>query len=461
MSAAAFGHFVPPYPDRPTARLPLPELLRRARRSFLEVWHEGHFSQDLIPTRVLAQRMLVCNSPESVQQAFIDHHAAFERKSPQMRHALEPLLGDGLFISDGLVWKERRRVVAPVTHQSRLHLLAPVMTDIAAERRAAWAALPPGSGLDVLAAMGHLTAEVICATLFGRRLGAAGAATVVDAFRRYQARVGNIDLPSLLGLPEWFPRTLLPGLRGVSPEVKRIHAVVDELVAGALRGGEASLIRAMAEATLPGRDRPMDATAFRNEAATLFMAGHETTANLLAWAFYLISQAPGAEARLVAEARAVLGGRAASWDDLPNLPYTRAVVDETLRLYPPVPLLAREAQAPATIAGHAVQPGTLVVVVPWLLHRHRRLWDSPDHFAPERFLPGAPERPRHSYVPFSLGPRVCTGMGFGLAEAVIVLATLLQDFRLRLAPGAQVFPVCRLTLRPGETLPMVLERRAS
>ena len=234
--------------------------------------------------------------------------------------------------------------------------------------------------------------------------------------------------------------------------------MVGGLVRQAMAGGEASLIGAMAGSALPGSGRPMDATAFRNEAATLFIAGHETTANLLAWAFYLLSQAPEVEARAVAEAQS-LGGRAAGWDDLPRLPYLRAVVEETLRLYPPVPLLARQAQQPVTIAGHGVARGDLVMVVPWLLHRHRRWWDAPDEFRPERFLAGAPERHRHAYVPFSLGPRVCTGMGFGLAEAVIVLATLLPAVRLRLAPEARVFPVCRLTLRPGETLPMLLERR--
>jgi len=197
----------------------------------------------------------------------------------------------------------------------------------------------------------------------------------------------------------------------------------------------------------------------RNEAAVLFMAGHETTANTLAWCWYLLSQAPDVEARLHAELDHVLDGREPTIADLPQLTYTQAVIEETLRLYPPVPILPREALKDEEFQGIRIPKGSLVLVVPWLLHRHRRLWDSPDHFAPERFLPGAPERPRHSYVPFSLGPRVCTGMGFGLAEAVIVLATLLQDFRLRLAPGAQVFPVCRLTLRPGETLPMVLERR--
>ncbi|WP_243634459.1 cytochrome P450 [Roseicella frigidaeris] len=448
------GFFVPPYPERPKSRLPLPELLRRARRSFLEVWLDAHFEQEMIPTRLLARRILICNSPDSVQDAFIDQHAALERKSPQMRHALEPLLGDGLFISDGLVWKERRRVVAAVTHPSRLASLTPVMTEVAAEFREAWRARPAGQPLDLLAAMGQLAAEVICRTLFGRRLGGEAAATVVQAFARYQARIGHLDLFSVLGLPDWLPRRR----GGVTAEVRQIHAVIEGLVQEAMQGGEASLIRAMAEAALPGSGRPMDATAFRNEAATLFMAGHETTANALAWAFYLLSQAPAAEARAVAEAGA-LGGRAATWEDLPRLPFLRAVVEETLRLYPPVPLLARQAQESITIAGHAVHPGDLVMVVPWLLHRHRRWWRWPDQFLPDRFLPGGPERPRHAYVPFSLGPRVCTGMGFGLAEAVIVLATLLPAFHLRLAPGARVFPVCRLTLRPGEALPMLLTPR--
>ena len=330
--------YIPPFPPRHTGRLPLPELLRRARRNFLEVWSADQFAQDAIATRVLAQPILVCNSPETVQAAFIDEAAALERKSPQMRHALEPLLGDGLFISDGLVWRERRRAVAPVTHASRLAELAPAMSEAAAERAASWAALPPGAPVDMLAEMAELAAEVICRTLFGRRLGAAAAREVVAAFARYQASVPQIDPLSLLGLPDWLPRPRPWRLRA---EVRRIHAVVDRLI-GAIMAGEregASVVGAMAEAG-------MDATACRNEAVTLFMAGHETSANAMAWAWFLLSQAPEAAARLRAEAVAVLGGRAAGWADLPRLPFARAVVEETLRLYPPVPLLARAASAP-------------------------------------------------------------------------------------------------------------------
>lgn len=454
---AAAGGFVPPHPLPYRQRLPLPELLRRLRRSLLEIWHENHFSEPLIPTRLLGRRVLVCNSPESVREAFVDHHAALERKTPRMRHALEPLVGDGLIISDGLVWKERRRVVAPVTHVSRLAELAPVMTEVAAERDAAWGRLPAGAAVDMLAEMGTLAAEVICRSVFGSRLGAQAAGEVVSAFARYQRLAGGGGVADLLGLTGWTARLTALRLR---PEVRRIHAVLDALIAEVLaRADQACLLLAMAEAHKAAHGRPMSPEAFRNEAATLFLAGHETTASTIAWAWYLLSQAPEAAARLRAEARAALGGRPAGFADLAALPFTRAVVEETLRLYPPIPMLAREAQREVTIAGERVPRGGLVMAVPWLLHRHRRLWDRPDHFLPERFLPGgsAERRPRHAFIPFSLGPRVCTGPAFAMAEATIVLATLAQRFAPRLAPGARVFPVARLTLKPGETLPMLLE----
>ena len=436
--------FIPPYPERVTSRLKLPELLRRMRRNLLEIWHERQFSGEVVETRILGRPILVCNSPALVQQAFIRQAACFERKTPQMRHALEPLVGDGLIISDGLVWRERRPAVAAVTHAGRIADLALVMTEVAAERAASWATLPPGRPTDMLAEMGGLAAEVICRCVFGRRLGAQAAAEVVQAFTAYQSRVTPA---ALLTLPDWMPR--LAGLR-LRPQVRAIHAVIDRLVAEAEPG---SLIRAMAEG------HALSPRALRNEAATLFLAGHETTASTLAWAWYLLSKAPAVAARLRAEA-AALGGRPARFEDLPRLPYARAVVEETLRLYPPIPMLARVAQRAVSVGGHAVPRGGLVMAVPWLLHRHRRLWEAPDAFMPERFLEGAAPRPRHAFIPFSLGPRVCTGAHFALAEAVIVLATLAPGFAPRLAAGARVFPVARLTLRPGETLPMLIGRAA-
>ncbi len=205
---------------------------------------------------------------------------------------------------------------------------------------------------------------------------------------------------------------------------------------------------------------PLSDDAIRNEVAVLFMAGHETTANTLAWALYLLSQAPDVEAHFHAELDAVLGGRAPGLDDVAALPYTRAIIDETLRLYPSVPLLTREALADENFRGFAIPKGSMMLISPWLLHRHKALWDQPDAFLPERFLPDrAGAISKFAYIPFSIGPRVCAGLSFGITELVICMAVLGQRLRLHLKPGHDVQPVCRLTLRPGDRLPMIVETR--
>jgi cytochrome P450 len=443
--------FIPPYPPRPVDRLPMFETMRRFRRSMLEVWRARHFEDPFFVTKFFRRQVAVCNSPEIVREAFIDLAGPLERKSPQMRQALRPLLGDGLFISEGALWRARRRAVAPVTHASRMPALAPVMTEVAAEFATRWQALPDGAEIDVLAEMAEMTAEVIGRTLFGREVGQRAALTVVDAFSAYQAHVGQTSLASMAGLPDWLPGFPKPRLLLASWRIRR---VLDGLIAAALAqagGAEASLVRAMQDGQVMSR------AALRNEAATLFMAGHETTANTLAWAWYLLSQVPEAAARVAAEARSALGGRPAGLGDLRSLRFTQAVIEETLRLYPPVPVLAREATTEITLAGRRLPRGTLVLVVPWLLHRNPKLWPEPDTFRPDRFLEGTP--PRYGYIPFSIGPRVCSGQQFGLTEAVLCLATLAQHIRLELRPGHVVEPVSRLTLRPGATLPMQVYQR--
>ena len=459
--AASAPTYTPPYPPRPKTDLSTLSLITKGRRNFLAVWPEKAFEWQFFGAQILSKKVFVTNSPDTVQTVFVDRADNYERKSAQQRHALEPLLGDGLFISDGQTWRERRRVVAQVTHISRLPELAPVMSDVAAGWRARWRERSSGSSLDVLSDMGELTAEIICQSLFGRELGTGAARTVVDAFSAYQECVGQIDLISLSGLPDMLPRLQSARARR---SAARIQAVMDGLVDDVLSkpgdAGGASLIRAMAEAESPETGRPFTRAAFRNEAAVLFMAGHETTANTLAWAWFLLSQAPWAEAALHRELDSVLQGRAATYEDVPRLTYTRAVVQETLRLYPPVPLQAREAAREDVIRKRRIPKGSVVILVPWLLHRHRRLWTEPDAFVPERWLPGGSGAPsRYAYVPFAIGPRVCTGAAFGLTEAVICLATLAGAFRLRLEPGQDVQPVCRLTLRPGKALLMRLEPR--
>ena len=452
--------FVPPYPERPKQPLSALATLRLARRNFLAIWEGRSFEWEIFSSRILSRTLFVCNSPDTVARAFVEHHDSFERKSPQMRHSLAPLLGDGLFISDGDTWRRRRKIVAPIVHVSHLPLFAPVMVQAAAEIAERWARSSQDTPVNILTEMATLTAEIICRTVFGRQLGAAHAAEIVAAFSEYQRLIGQLDLGDFFGLPDWLPRVHSPAL---PRSARRIHKVLDQVIRDCrarLSSGEASMIRLLLEARDAETGEPLDDAALRNEAAVIFMAGHETTANALAWTWYLLSQVPQVEGRLHAELAQVLGGRLPILDDVPKLAYTRAVFEEAIRLYPPVPLLARQALRDEAIRGRPVPAGSLVMVVPWLLHRHRKFWGMPDHYIPERFLPeNAQLRVRHAYIPFSVGPRICAGAAFGLTEAILCVATLAQRARFRLAPDAVVTPVCRLTLRPGDDLRMFVESR--
>eukprot|EP00903_Cladosiphon_okamuranus_P001525 g1523.t1 len=378
-----------------------------------------------------------------------------------MRHALEPLLGDGLFISDTETWAKRRKVVAPIIHGSRVKGFAPIMIETIDEKRAEWAARGEKAEIDALADMAHLTAEIICRTIFGRQLGKDYAAEVVQGFSDYQRHIDQIDLLSLFGLPEWLPR--FRG-RAIKKPVQRIMSVLDEIIESyeaQKQMGEASVIGGLLEAR-DENGEPLSRKAIISEAAVIFMAGHETTANTLAWAWFLLSKCEKTRARLQAELDTVLAGRTPTFQDVAQLPFTKAIIEETLRLYPPVPILGREAMADTTIGGKSIPKGSLVMVVPWLMHRNPVLWSKPDVFDPNRFLDPKAKKPnKYGYVPFSIGPRICAGLQFGMTEAILSLAILAQDFELRLKDGVDVQPVARLTLRPGENLPMTLHPRSA
>ena len=452
--------FVPPFPYRWPRPLSPWQRLRIARKNLIAQFEDAAFELDFTSVKILSKRIFVCNSPQTVQWAFGIKNEVFERKSPAMRHMLHPLAGDGLIISDGDTWRKRRRIVTPIVHASRLSAFAPVMTETALAMGERWAQLQAGATIDALSEMAQLTAEIICRAIFGRELRAEQARAVVEGFSEFQRAVSRIDLPSLFGLPDWLPR---PRRMAVYRSVKRIHRVIDAIIAAhrdRAEGESASVVGRLIDARDPDTGAPLDIKAVRNEAVVIFLAGHETTANTLAFVWYLLSQAPDVEARLHAELDSVFGERSPTLADVPKLEFTRAVVEETLRLYPPIPILAREALATETIAGWHVPKGSMVMVIPWLLHRNRKLWDRPDHFLPERFLgTNGPTPDKWHYVPFSIGPRTCAGMAFGLTEAILCVATLAQRFKLRLAVGHDMVPICRGSLRPGDALPMSVHRR--
>ncbi len=455
MQAESAAAYTPPYPFRSESTPPLWELIGTARKNFLAIWATSDFSNKTMNHKILTRQIFICNSPESVKEAFVTKHDIYQRKSPQMRHALEPLLGDGLFISDGEIWQQRRKIVAPIVHASRLPQFSPIMVDTARAMSSAWRELGDGAEIDALTQMAHLTAEIISRTIFGQQLGHDYADTIVKGFTDYQKAIDQMDITSLLGLPDWLPRFRRPSIK---QKVKAIRDILDDIIDShqSQQPTEESVLSRLLDAKDPD-GKPLSRDAIANEAAVIFMAGHETTANTLAWAWYILSQAPWAAELLHDEITTALSGQPPTIKDVPRLPYTRAIIEETLRLYPPVPILAREALNDSTIMDRPVKKKALLMAVPWLLHRNPEYWDYADEFRPSRFLPESKARPsKHGYIPFAVGPRVCAGLAFGLTEAILCLAVLAREFRLELASDADIKPVCRLTLRPGNALPMIV-----
>ncbi len=454
--------FIPPFPIRHQKTLGALDTLKYARRDLLSIWTEDSFNRQFMSIKIINRSIFIANHPDIVRHVFLTNHANYEKKSPLMRKALEPLLGDGLFISDGDTWQKHRSLETPLFSTEQVAKYSEVMIKATEERVRSWANFKQGEIIQVLPEMGQLTAEIICRTLFGNQLGAGQAAQVVQSFAEYQAAIEQMDVNTFFGLPSWIPGLGRGRAAKAAKAAKAIHDIVDKVIAEGIKSDNKDTLlgqflriqdKKEAQAALTKKQ-------IRNELIVLFMAGHETTANTLAWAWYLISQCPDVERRLHQEIDTVLGSGSPTFADFSKLSYTRAVLEETMRLYPPVPILSREASDDDIIRKRHIPAGSIMLVVPWLLHRHKAYWDKPDHFIPERFLDDAPVKPdKFIYIPFSVGPRVCVAKFFGLVETTLCLAILAKHFRLQVPEGHQVTHECRLTLRPKDNLPMRITSR--
>ncbi|TCK05660.1 cytochrome P450 [Marinobacterium mangrovicola] len=440
--------------------------LTELRNNLLSVWPDRAYNGLTFSMQLLNQHYFVCNSPDTVKRVFLEEHSNYDQKSPQMRRALEPLLGDGLFVSDGELWKERRKACAPAFEAELLPGFAEVMVNSAQQMVESWERAGSETPIDMLSEMANLTSRIIGRTIFGDDTSEEEASQVVKGFTQYQQLIEQMSLADTFGLPylRWLsnPFTRLKAIRAAG----QVQAVIDNIIErhqAEPSRNEATLLSVLLNGyngKKSGQKRcPLNHLAARNEAIVMFMAGHETTANSLAWTWYLLDHNPRAAAKLHEELDRVLKGRTPSLDDVPNLPYTRAVFEESMRLYPPVPLLSRQARAEDSIRGKEIHPGSIILVVPWLLHRHERFWEKPNQFIPERFMPDQPRPDKFVYLPFSVGHRVCLGLRFGLTEGILCLATLAQRFEARLKPDHEVDIECRLTLRPKGGLPMILVPR--
>lgn len=458
MEYRGLDHFIPPYPAPLTQDPNLVQMVLGARRNLIEGWPALSYHSGIDSFRILRRQIVLVNSPEHIRYVVVTRHSNFERKSPQMRRALEALLGDGLFISDGETWKKRRPLVADIVHKRRLPEFGLTMEDAALAVAAEWAELPAGAEIELTEEMGRLTAAIISRAVFGNNIAREAAQQVIDGFSAYQRHSDSFNLGYFLGANEGWPAF---GGKRRRHAIAMVHGVVESVINAHLAGkGDAgSMVDLLIRRNQKSGGEPLDVAALRNEAATIFMAGHETTAITLSWAWYLLANAAWVRQSVHDELATVCGDRAPTLTDLPQLRWCRAVIQETLRLYPPVPFLPRQAREADRIGHIDVEKSALVMISPWLLHRSPDLWDKPNHFLPERFLSGARIDP-FAYIPFAVGPRVCPGMNFGLDEATLCLAILAQRFEVLPREGYNVEPVCRLTLRPKGGLPARVVARA-
>ena len=416
---------------------------RTGRRNLLELIPEIATRQPMVSGRTVKRWHMVMD-PDAIRRILKDRLEDYP-KSDVTKMILRPAIGESLFIAEGAHWHWQRRAAAPAFSVRTVQALAPVMT-AAAERAAGRMAAKHGQVANLLDEMVATTFEVISDVTFSGG-EAFDRAAVHGAINAYIASTARLSLLDIAGAPAWVPR---PGRLVSGPAMRSMKRMADQAIAERRARGHAGvpdLLDLLLDGEDPETRRRMTTAELRDNLLTFIVAGHETTALTLAWALYLCAFDQGVQDRARAEAQDVLGARAATAADLPALAYTRQVIDEALRLYPPAAFLSRTARAPDTLCGREVRPGDTVMLPVYALHRHHLLWPDPHRFDPGRFAD--PEGiDRFAYLPFGGGPRICIGASFALQEAVIVLATLLARFRFAPVAGRAPKPVLILTLRP-------------
>ncbi|HEX8842569.1 MAG TPA: cytochrome P450 [Sphingomicrobium sp.] len=444
--------FIPPHPPRrPKPVHTWRGFFGERARTAVYGWSQLAFDAWHINRVVLGHRVHVVLKPDWVQRVLLDNAANYE-KPRLVKRILSPTIGRGLLSSDGELWRAQRKIVAASFTPPAVDALVPIFAKVGESLAAAW---EPGMR-DIAVEATTATMTVISEALFSgdRRLTSREA---MDHITHAMEGVAEARIQVLLNMP------LIPltprgrrGRRGQQYLRHTLGALVRErLSPGAPEDFVTNVIRALMD-RFP-REEALELAV--DNAATFYLAGHETTANTTTWTLYLLSEQPELQQRVAEEAGAALSaGIDAGLPD--RLPLLRSILEESLRLYPPVPRFDREAVAADMLGEHEVQPGDLVSIWPWIIHRHRRLWDQPDVFDPERFAAGRKDkRHRFQYIPFGGGPRTCVGARLAMAEALTILAIWLSRWRFGPAPGRHVQVSGMVTLRPKGGLPLLLERR--
>ncbi len=406
---------------------------------------------DLYDLHIDNNHVYVTRDPEHLRQALVEEPEKYNKDSTYKNPdwGLAFFIGNGLLTSDGAFWRRQRKLIQPSFHARHIESYAETMVDLTERTVTDWRGK---TEVDVDDAMMKLTLAIVSKTIFGKDVSG-DSASIADALTVLQHTAGNPPL-----LPAWVPT---PRRKRQAEALRQLDEVVYKLIAE--RREDTTEHHDLLSLLLEARDdegQGMTDQQVRDEAVTIMLAGHETTANALNWTWYLLAQNPDAEAKLHAELDTVLGGRRPTLADLKQLPYTEMVVKEVMRLYPPAYGFSRVAVEATTLGDYDVPKGAVLNLYTYGTHRDARLWPEPERFQPERFSPEAEKQiPRYAYLPFGGGPRVCIGNSFAMMEARLLLATLAQQYQLRLAPGQIVRPDPLITLRPKGGLHMRIDAR--
>ncbi len=436
---------IPPKPKARPDKVSLWRYLKLFRQDLLSAQPQRLYRAWMAEFRTPFFRSFLINQPELIDTVLKDRPDDFP-KSDRVREGLKPLLGESVFLTNGNTWKRQRRIIDPSFEGGRLKDTFPAML---AASEACVDRLRPQVGqiVEVEEITSHAAADVIFRTLFSVPIENEVAAQVFNRFRAFQRAQPLLNIAAFLHLPRWLPRLHSRATRQNAAEIRDLLRKLTTERAAAIGAGHApdDLATKIMTTKDPLTGNGFDTEEMIDQVAIFFLAGHETSASALAWSLYLMALYPEWQERLAAEASAL---EDKSFSAMSKLKVSKDVFRETLRLYPPIPMMVREAACPENFRDRTVAKGSQIVISPWHLHRHERLWHRPDEFDPSRWHNENGQKcQREAYIPFSTGPRVCTGAGFAMVEGPLILSMLVRRFRFEVVNGKTPVPVAHLTVR--------------
>ncbi|MEM1287296.1 MAG: cytochrome P450 [Pseudomonadota bacterium] len=461
-SASFEAAYRPPRTGSLPAIVSLFRVLRQGDGDLLSLLPNTAYRDPIGPLGYSRRSIIIANDPTLIRQVLSDEAENFP-KSDLMVNATEALIGDSIFVSSGDVWRRQRAMVDPAFTALRINQAFPAMSAGVdeAERQFDQHA-KDGTALSLDKAMGHLAADIICRTVFSSSLDGDIAHQVFDDFAVFERSVAQVEVLRLIWDKAW---TRVPQRQDVLDACHRIRSHLGTWI-DEHQNAPPGTFDDIASAVIDARDadtgEPFSREELIDQLGVFFLAGHETTASALTWAVFLIAMHRPTRERMRAEVDAVAGDGEMTIGHVKKMPFVRAMFRETLRLYPPITFLPRVALADTNLGGRKIKRGALVMVAPWVLHRHERYWQDPDMFDPDRFLPPREaEQTPGAYIPFGQGARLCSGAAFATIESTLFLARLVRRYDIAIESAERVKPVARLTTRPAEQISMRLSQRAA